>query len=80
MGAFQRWLDGRGAACCPDPEEFDEHDLARFEDDGGNIRYDDEAITAHGYDSRTTPVDTLMAGPVSMHLSHGDNMIHGDYA
>jgi hypothetical protein len=48
-------------------------------DDGVDYA-DDQAITAAGYDSRSTPVDTLMAGPVSMHLNHALNMDHGDYS
>lgn len=30
------------------------------------------AISAHGYDPDTTPVDTLMAGPLSMHLDYAE--------
>jgi len=71
---FQLWL-GPCPACCPDPDP--EH---RLDNDGGYPRQDDEAITGHGYDSRTTPVDTLMAGPVSMGLRHAHNMEYGDYA
>jgi hypothetical protein len=35
---------------------------------------DTRAIEAHGYDPRTTPVDTLMAGPVQMHFDFADDM------
>lgn len=73
LSALQRWLDDGGSGCCPDPEDC----LPENEE---GIRCDDDAITAHGFDSRFTPVDTLMAAPVQMHLDYGDDMIFGDYA
>jgi len=38
----------------------------------------DEVIAAHGYDPRSTPVDTLMGGPVSMHLAVADAMANDE--
>lgn len=33
-----------------------------------------EAMEAYGYNPETTPVDTLMAGPVQMHLDVAEAM------
>ncbi len=80
MGAFQRWLGEQqgNPSCCPDPEDYADPtcDYAH----GSNDDLPPDAITAHGYDSRRTPVDTLMAGPVSMGLQHAHDMEFGDYA
>lgn len=38
-----------------------------------------EAIEAHGYDADCTPIDTLMNGPLSMHLDVADAMENHDH-
>lgn len=37
-----------------------------------------KTIEAHGYDADATPVDTLMAGPVQMHLDVAEAMTAED--
>jgi len=69
------WLAGPG--CCPDPDP-ELLSLDEIDNDPDMVRFDDDAITGHGFDSRFTPVDTLMAGPLSMHLQHAHDMEHGD--
>jgi hypothetical protein len=39
---------------------------------------DREAIEGHGYDTDCTPIDTLMAGPLSMHLDVAAAMENDD--
>ena len=39
----------------------------------------DEVVGDHGFDARFTPVDRLMAGPLSMHLAVADAMNEEDY-
>lgn len=38
----------------------------------------DDIIAGHGYDPRSTPIDTLMAGPVQMHLDVAEAMTAED--
>lgn len=33
-----------------------------------------DTLTRHGYNPDTTPLDSLMAGPVGMHLDYADAM------
>lgn len=37
-------------------------------------RTPDSVIASHGYDPRSTPIDTLMAAPVHMHLEVAEAM------
>jgi hypothetical protein len=90
MGAFLDWLERQDASCCPDPEPCDYCGDGKHTGLPGNAcencmntglkypeRQDDAAITEHGYDSRCTPIDTLMAGPVQMHLDFAEDMENG---
>lgn len=54
--------------CCPDPDPedavLDEHDLSNI-------------IQRHGYDPRSTPIDTLMAAPFAMHAEVAHALNYG---
>lgn len=38
-----------------------------------------DAIEANGYDPRHTPIDTLIAGPVTMGLAYAHSMEFAEY-
>lgn len=59
---IEDWLAEDDESCCPDPDPR-QIELP-FEDDPDAF----DVVAAYGYEPRMTPVDTLMAGPVGMHL------------